>query len=380
MRVCLFGTFDQEYVRNLVLVRALESQGVQVDLCHASIWPSTDMRVAAARRGWRNVALLGRILRAHWRLVRQHAHLEPYDLLMVGYPGYLEAPLARLLTWIRRRPLVFDAFISLHETVVEDRALISVRSPLARLLYVLDWLAMRLADRVLVDTRANADHYHRRFGVPRERILVVPVGADEATYYPRKAREHAPGVRVLYFGKFIPLHGIEHILQAAHLLKHEPSIRFTLIGGGQTYEAMRALASDLALDNLNWGPTWLAPDALADEIAQADICLGIFGASAKAQRVIPTKAYIALAMAKPLVTMESAAARQTFSSGRDALLCQPADPGSLAEAILTLRDDPALRQRLAANGFELYQRLFSTPALGTLLAGWLESSAVSIPR
>lgn len=374
MRVCLFGTFDREYVRNLVLVRALESQGVQVDFCHAALWPSTEGRVAAARRGWRNIALWSRLLQAHWRLARQHARLPPYDILLVGYPGYLDAPLARLLSWLRRRPMVYDAFISLHETVVEDRALLSPRSLLARLIHAVDWLAVRLADRVLVDTPANAEHFRRRFDVPAERLLAVPVGADETIYYPRDTSSDRSCLRVLYFGQFIPLHGVEQILQAARLLGDTPAIRFTLIGDGQTYEAMRTLADHLALDNVTWGPRWLAPDALANEIAQADICLGVFGGSAKAQRVIPTKAYIALAMGKPLITAASSAARAAFSPGRNALLTRQGDAASLAEAIRALHNDASLRTGLAAEALKLYQRHYTAPAIGKILAPWLASA------
>lgn len=373
MRVCLFGTFDRDYVRNLTLARGLESQGVQVDFCQTAFWPSTQERVAAARRGWRNIAWLGRLLQAHWRLVRQHARLPRYDLLLVGYPGYLDAPLARLLSWLRRRPMVYDAYISLHETVVEDRALVSPRSPLAWLLQALDWLAMRLADRVLVDTPANAEHYRRRFGVPAERLLAVPVGADEAVYYPRPAVGDGSVLRVLYFGQFVPLHGVEVILKAAHLLREWPAIRFTLIGDGQTYEAMRTLATDLGLNNVTWGPRWLEPPALANEIAQADVCLGVFGNSDKAHRVIPTKAYIALAMGKPLVTMASPAACQVFTPGQTTLFCRPADPASLAETLLSLWRDPPLRERLAANGHDLYLQVFGAAAIGARLRHWFEA-------
>ncbi|MBC7317203.1 MAG: glycosyltransferase, partial [Chloroflexi bacterium] len=117
----------------------------------------------------------------------------------------------------------------------------------------------------------------------------------------------------------------------------------------------------------------LEPAALAERIAQADVCLGIFGTSEKARRVIPTKAFIALAMGKALVTMDSPAAREVFSHREDAYLCEQASPQSLAEAFTALCDDPALLQRLQQNGRALYARRFSQEAIGQILRGCLES-------
>jgi hypothetical protein len=40
---------------------------------------------------------------------------------LVGYLGHFDVFPARLLSWLRRKPLVFDAFVSLYDTSVEDQ-------------------------------------------------------------------------------------------------------------------------------------------------------------------------------------------------------------------------------------------------------------------
>lgn len=374
MRICLYGTFEPTYVRNITLRRALERQGIEVVTCQTDCWPPHEMRLHAVQRGKSRLRHAWQWLAAQGRLLRQHRHVGLYDALLVCYPGSFDMFLARLLGWWRRCPVILDAFLSLYDTVVEDRRLVSPRSPFARFLWAVDWLSLHLADHLLVDTPANAAYLARTFGLPAEHITPIWVGADEEVYTPRELFEplkRPKALRAIYFGQFIPLHGVETILRAAALLKGDP-IHIELIGSGQTYTAMRALAEELNLENISWGSTWLEPKDLAERIAEADVCLGIFGTSDKAARVIPTKAYIALAMGKALVTMDSAPAREILTHGENALLCERASPQSLADALKTLLEDPALLKRLQQNGRALFARRFSQEALGAILKDCLD--------
>ena len=96
------------------------------------------------------------------------------------------------------------------------------------------------------------------------------------------------------------------------------------------------------------------------ENSQADICLGIFGDTHKAQRGIPIKVYEALAMKKPVITGDSPAAREVFQPKVNAVLCPMANPEALAESILLLKKDKKLRQKIAEQGFRFYHHLFSS--------------------
>ena len=68
-------------------------------------------------------------------------------------------------------------------------------------------------------------------------------------------------------------------------------------------------------------------------MSRADIVLGIFGESVKTMRVIPNKAYEALAMSLPLVTADTPAIRELLDE-RSAVLVPAADPQAIADALL----------------------------------------------
>ena len=94
------------------------------------------------------------------------------------------------------------------------------------------------------------------------------------------------------------------------------------------------------------------------------MALGVFGATDKAQRVIPNKVFEAVCVKLPLVTGDTPAVRRLFTDGENALLVPVADPEAIAAAIRRLRGDPGLRARLVASAWELYQATWTAEALG----------------
>src|SRR5947208_906821 len=105
----------------------------------------------------------------------------------------------------------------------------------------------------------------------------------------------------LFVGKLIPLHGVETILAAA---RAAPELRLRLVGSGQ----LEALLDERPA-NVDW-IHWVEYERLPDELHRAGCALGIFGTSDKAERVIPNKAFQALACGTPLVTADTPAARE----------------------------------------------------------------------
>jgi glycosyltransferase involved in cell wall biosynthesis len=370
VRVCYFGTYDPAFGRNALLVAGLRQAGATVVECRAPLWRDTRDKLALARGARADFA--PRLTRAWQTLVRQHRAIGDYDALVVGYAGHLDVLLARLLARRPGRPVVLDAFLSLAETL-EDRAIARPGSARWRAARQVDRLACRSAARVLVDTRAHAAYFTRALGVPADRLAVVPMGA-----WPRPPLPAAPAspFEVVYYGSYIPLHGLEHVLGAARELAQLPDVQFTLVGDGQDYAQIRARATARGLANVRFVREWMSEDALvARYVAPAHVCLGIFGASRKAARVLPTKALLALAVGRPLVTRDSPAARESLIDGEHALLCAPASAAALADAILRLHDDPALRARLAAAGPGLVETRYAPEPLGRALLDVLTALA-----
>lgn len=268
--------------------------------------------------------------------------------IVVMFPGQYLMPLAWILGKLKRVPVVLDAFISLHDTMVTDRAKVAAGSAKARFLALVDRVSCMLADRVLLDTPEHAAFFSKTFGVPERKIIVVPVGyrADVLSASPQPERAANEPLRALFYGTFIPLQGIDVILRAMKILQDDGApISLELVGDGQTAPAMRDLATELGLTNVAFlGAKPLAEIATMQRAAHCG--LGIFGTTPKAQRVIPHKAYDVLAMGRPLVTADTPASRRMLKDGVDALLVPPGDHAALATALKKLLADPALCRAL----------------------------------
>lgn len=352
MRVLYFGTYDRAYPRNAQVISALRGVGAEVREQHRPVWEG--------RHNW-SVGLRQalRIAGAQWSL-RHHVDGEPEpDVLIVGYPGHFDLAAARRVA--RGRPVVFNPLVSLHDTLVGDRGRFRHGSPAAHVLRLADRRAFRRADVVVADTDAQAAFFREEFGLASDTVEVCFVGAEDRLFRP------GPPPRVpfhaLFVGKLIPLHGLATILEAAALA---PEIPFRIVGGGQLEPLLAARPA-----NVTWVP-WIEYEELPHAIHAAGCALGIFGSGDKAARVIPNKAFQALACGRPLVTADTPAARELLVDGANALLVPPGDAEAIAAAVRRLAADRTFADAVGLAGRTVYTTRASEGALGIRWRGLLE--------
>jgi glycosyltransferase involved in cell wall biosynthesis len=351
MRVLYFGTYERDYPRNAQVISALRRAGMEVLERHVGVWENN-------RQNWSaGPVAAARLALAELRLLRRPR--EEFDAVLVGYPGHFDLPAARRTA--RGRPVVFNPLVSLSDTLVADRGRFRDGSLPARTLARIDRRALRSADLVVADTQANAEHLAELAGLPPERIEVCFVGAEERLFKPGWAPEQP--FTALFVGKLIPLHGLETILAAAVAV---PDLHFRIVGSGQLESLVQQRP-----ENVQWIP-WIEYERLPAELHRAGCALGIFGASDKAMRVIPNKAFQALACGTPLVTADTLAARELLVHDESALLVPAGEPEALAAALRTLRDDPELAQRLGRGGLAAYEAQASEQVLGARWRGFFE--------
>lgn len=365
LRVCYFGTYESEYPRNRIFINGLRMNGVSVYECHEPFWELFEEKGTGFGL---SLGILLKFVSAQFRLAWKYATKIPdHDFLMVGFIGQMDMFLAKTLAWLTGRKLVFNPLVSIYDTVVGDRKMVNDESLKARFFKWLDRISCKMSDLVFLDTKAHIDYFCKAFDLDREKFQRVWVGADEAVFAPltNKKKKSSSLFEVLFVGKFIPLHGLPKIIEAAKLLETEKNIHFTLVGHGQLREAIDSQISDLKLKNIAT-IDWIPYAELAQTMSGADIILGIFGESSKAARVIPNKVYQALAVGKPVLTMDSAAARELLTSGQNAYLVAN-NPEKMAEAILDLRDNGKMAKSLGVKAKTLFDKDLNANALGLLI-------------
>ena len=370
--VIVVGTYDPEFGRNRRVFGLLETLGHDVVRCHVDLWRGP--RYEFTRRSM--TALLVAAVPAYARLVYRFLRTPRGDVVLVLYPGWFDvivlAPLARL----RRMPILLDMYISVSDTVVSDRGLVRPESWLGRLLVRIDRASIRRARRVLADTPAHAAFYADLGGVGRDRIGLVWVGADDDVFRPRPDIEPSCN-RVLFYGTFIQLHGLDVIVQAAKLLDDD-DVEIRIVGTGQEAERIDALICALQPRNVRRIDS-MPIERLAAEIAAATVCLGIFGASAKAGRVVANKVFECVAVGRPVITADTEGVRAFF--GPDEIAMVPAgDPGALAAEIRRLLADPQRREDMARAAHARYVDEYANRRLALAFDAQLMATVASARR
>ena len=379
-RICFFGTYERDYPSNRTLAEGLKRAGWQVLECHVPLWEKERDKTGRYLGPFSLVLRAVELKLACLRLLLKYVFtVGRYEVMLVGYIGHFDMPLAWLLTRFPRRPLVFSPLISLYDTLVDDRRSVAEGSVMSRFLRWLDRQACAKADLVLLDTEAHIDYFAQAFNLPRKRFARAFVGAvepDEADGPDLRegaAAKEGPDApfRVLFVGKFTPLHGLPFMVEAANRLKDVPDIVFHFVGSGQMSDEIHDTARRLNLENVRF-TDWIPYEQLHRFLQGWGVCLGIFGTSDKAARVIPGKVFVALSAGKAVITADSPAVRELLTDGENAVLCRRGDPEALAGAIRRLHGNRELLHRIAEGGSRVFRDHASTEQIGRSASEVLE--------
>ena len=348
MRALLFGTYDTSlHPRIGTIAEGLRARGIDVTECNAPLGLDTAARVGMLAHPWRAPALLALLARRWLTLARNARRMPVPDVVLVGYLGHFDVHLARLI--FRRVPIVLDHLIGASDTARDRRLGGIVRQALLKMI---DAAALRAADIVVVDTEEHLARLPERH---RARAVVVPVGAPLAWYLADRPAERDGTVRddageplrVVFYGLYTPLQGAPVIGAALGQIAGAP-LEVTMIGDGQDKAATMAAADgSVAVRWLDWVPAADLPALVASH----DVCLGIFGASEKALRVVPNKVFQGAAAGCAIVTSDTAPQRRALDGA--AVLVPPGDSDTLAAVLLRLAGDRGEVARLGRRARQL---------------------------
>ncbi|KKR91465.1 MAG: Group 1 glycosyl transferase [Candidatus Woesebacteria bacterium GW2011_GWA1_41_13b] len=355
MTICYFGIYSSNYTRNKVNIMGLRENGVEVIECRSD----------ESERFKKYLDLFWK----YWPLRNK------YDVMIVGFHGHAMMPLAWLCAKIiSRKKLIWDAFVSTYDTTVFDRKKARLGSVKATKHWLIDWLGCVLADLILLDADAHGKYFIKTFHIRPAKFKTLPVGCDDTIMHPREqnpdgvaSRPYGAGKEtdnflVHFHGTYIPAQGIPYIIEAAKLLE-DMGVEFNIVGKLETYGKAIEFANELGAKNINF-LDFMPYEKLAEYMAMADICLGMFGITDKAMRTGAFKLVEGLAMEKPVITAETPAMKEIFTNEENVLFCRPADGRDLAAKIMELKNNENLRNRIAKNGYKLYKEKLTPRALG----------------
>jgi colanic acid biosynthesis glycosyl transferase WcaI len=286
-----------------------------------------------------------------------------YDVILAPNGSFFTGLAAALIGAARGTPFVYNVQ-DLYPEVPVQAGQLSNRHAIEGLRR-LEQLMYRLAARVsLIAPGFRANLLGK--GVPAPKLALIPNFVDTERIRPlprRNSFSAAHGLDeqfvVSYAGNLGYVYDLHSVLEAAALLRHRLDILFLIVGEGVCKAELQAHAASLGLANLRFLPFQPAED-LPLMRAAVDVQLsphrpGTTGYS------LPSKVYEIMASGRPLVVAadpgsDLATLVETAGCG---LALPPGDPARLAQAILALRADPALREAMGAAGRRYAERHFA---------------------
>ncbi len=350
MKICFFGSYTPDPM-NSILKKKLELQGIEIIECNEEI---------------KNLVSF---FRAYLKLPFKHRK-KKYDLMLIPlWRALITLPLAKIIS---KKPIVYYGYMPIYDTVVNDRKMAKPNSILARFIFFVEKIAWRWSDMILKESYAEIDYFANQFKVDKKKFRRLLISAEESKFPPCQFKESQKKFVVLYFGTFIPHHGVDTIIESAKILSEESEIVFKLCGKGQTQSENMKLAKKNKLKNVNF-LGWVEFDQLIDNINHSDVCLGIFEKSSKSEYGVTNKNYQTLCSQKPLITRDSPAMREINAQNlKNCILIPPKDPKELADAILYLKNNPDKRKEIAMNGRKLYVDFLSLDITSKQLVKYLQ--------
>ena len=343
MNICFFGSYNPTYSRNKILIDGLKKNGVRILECRSTKESFMNRYPELARKYW--------ILR------------KQVDILYVGFMGHLDMPLAWFLARLTGKKVVFDMFYSMYDTYVFDRQSTQPRSLRARSFYLIDKIAVTLADLVVTDTQTHANYFIKLLKLNPHKFRRVFLGGDDSLFRKSEISKKQRKIIIEFHGMFTRLQGAEFFIKAAKLLENLPNVEFWLIGGGKNYPVPFDFLIQLKPKTLKYFPE-LTVNQLNRKIQSASISIGHLGNTHKAHSVISNKMYHALFLGLPLIAPDNPATKELLTNNKNAFFVKMADSADLANKIRQLLRNSKLRRKIGKEGLKLANTKLRNEILG----------------
>jgi glycogen(starch) synthase len=216
------------------------------------------------------------------------------------------------------------------------------------------WITNR-ADRVIACSFYMREQIADIFGVPEERISVIPNGIDPDDLQPHSEPELArlrgefarPEEKlVLLIGRLVYEKGFQLALEAMpEMIRQAPGTRFLVAGSGTHEQELRRQAAELGLLGHGAFLGWIGDDVLHSLYRIADVC------------VVPSiyepfglVALEAMASGCPCIVADTGGLREVVPDDAAGLRFPARDPEALAEVAVRVLREEALGPRLIDEG------------------------------
>ena len=258
----------------------------------------------------------------------------------------------------KRAPWVLEIRDLWPESIVAVGAM--KKGLVLRLLERLEALAYRRADAIVSVTDSFVPHIVERcqHNGGAAKITVIKNGANldlfkAPTVATAEDAKRQLGLEGRFVAAYVGTHGMAHgldtVLDAAALLRHDSRIVFLLVGDGAEQQRLDRRRADMKLDNVVMRGQ-MPKDAMPGIWAATDASLILLRRDDTFKKVLPSKMFEAMAMHRPIILGVEGEAQTLLAEAGAGIAITPQSAEELAAAVSKLAADPALATRFGNAG------------------------------
>lgn len=226
-------------------------------------------------------------------------------------------------------------------------------------------LSCHLADHVIATNESYKKIEMTRGRVPEERITIVRNGPNlnrvRLVDPDPELRSKAPTI-IGFVGEMGYQDGVDYVIRAfKHLITDLNRTDFScvMIGRGDAWEELRALTTQLDLDDYVWFTGRISDEDLMRYLSTADICVAPDPRNPFTDRSTMIKVLEFMTLGKPIVAFDLTEHR--FSADGAAIYATPNEELDFARKIAYLMDNPDERRKMGEIGQERIKTQLAWP-------------------
>ena len=235
----------------------------------------------------------------------------------------------------------------------------------------IDWAERQLVERsqaVITCSDAMKNEVTLYFGVPGDRVVVIPNGVDASRFDALRAMDLTefraqyarPDEKIIFHvARLVYEKGADLLVEAApRVLNRVPEAKFVIAGRGPLLDTLRRRVHEMSLGDKILLSGFVSDDDRDRLYVAADVC--VFPSRYEPFGIVALES---MAAGTPVVVSDVGGLGSVVESGRTGFTAYPENIDSLADAIVRVLHDTVTSARLAEQALEVVQERMTWPVI-----------------
>lgn len=235
---------------------------------------------------------------------------------------------------------------------------------LTNILEMMELFFYRKSKRLIMVTKSFKENVVNR-GIDNNKVHVITNGVNQELFYPKEKNKEIINKYDLedkFVISYVGAHGISQnlstILKVAKSLEKEKDIQFLFIGEGAEKDKLKNIASEQEISNVTFIDSQ-PKESIPEFYNTSDICLIPLKNIELFKTFIPSKMFEIMACGVPIIASLEGEAADILNESKAAEVVQPDNPEEIIQAIIKIKNDKVLFEKLKKNGPAFVEKNYS---------------------